>query len=167
MVKSGAGSVEIMSCSGFLISSMVVRQTSARLKPQNWTPCRPQYRYSRTRGCSGRSSAAASAPSSRRHSYPQNPPRRCRYRGTARHRTHPAWPRYNAARRMGHIARVYLAEVALAVHKRHEKRLVAACQAHHGLVNRCVTVRVQLHGLTHDVGALLALALSRPILYIV
>ena len=60
-----------------------------------------------------------------------------------------------------HIARVHLAEVALAVHKRHEKRLIAACQAHHGLVDSRIAMRVQLHGLTHDVRGFGAVAVQQ------
>ena len=58
------------------------------------------------------------------------------------------------------IARIVLAKVALRLHEGREQCLVAGGQAHHRLVDRGIAVRVELHGLTHDVGALLALALE-------
>ena len=54
----------------------------------------------------------------------------------------------------GHIPAVGLAEVALAVHKRHEQALVAAAHAHHGVVDGGVAVGIQVHGAAHDVGRL-------------
>ena len=59
------------------------------------------------------------------------------------------------------VARIILAKVALRLHKGGEQRLVAGCQTHHRLVDRGIAVRVELHGLAHDVGALLALALEQ------
>ena len=59
------------------------------------------------------------------------------------------------------VARIVLAKVALRLNERCEQRLVAGCQAHHRLVDRGIAVRVELHGLAHDVGALLALALEQ------
>ena len=62
---------------------------------------------------------------------------------------------------VGQVARVVLAEVALGLHERREQRLVARGEADHRLVDGAVAVRVELHGLAHDVGALLALALEQ------
>ena len=59
------------------------------------------------------------------------------------------------------IARIVLAKVALRLHEGGEQRLVAGCQTHHRLVDCGVAVRVELHGLAHNVGALLALALEQ------
>ena len=59
------------------------------------------------------------------------------------------------------VARIVLAKVALRLHEGGEQRLVAGGQAHHRLVDRGVAVRVELHGLTHDVGALLALTFEQ------
>ena len=59
------------------------------------------------------------------------------------------------------VARIVLAEVALRLHEGGKQRFVAGCQAHHRLVDRGIAVRVELHGLAHDVGALLALALEQ------
>ena len=53
---------------------------------------------------------------------------------------------------IGHIPGVGLAEVALAVHIRHQQRLVAAGQPHHRFVDGGVAVGVQPHGLPHHVG---------------
>ena len=61
----------------------------------------------------------------------------------------------------GHIPAVGLAEVALAVHKRHEQALVAAAHAHHGVVDGGVAVGVQVHGAAHDIGRLGAGALEQ------
>ena len=59
------------------------------------------------------------------------------------------------------VARIVLAKVALRLHEGGKQRLVARRQAHHRLVDRGIAVRVELHGLAHDVGALLALALEQ------
>ena len=59
------------------------------------------------------------------------------------------------------VARIVLAKVALRLHKGGKQRLVAGGQTHHRLVDRGVAVRVELHGLAHNVGALLALALEQ------
>ena len=59
------------------------------------------------------------------------------------------------------VARIVLAKVALRLHEGGEQRLVAGGQAHHRLVDRGIAVRVELHGLADDVGALLALALEQ------
>ena len=59
------------------------------------------------------------------------------------------------------IARIVLAKVALRLHEGRKQCLVARRQAHHRLVDRGIAVRVELHGLPHDVGALLALALEQ------
>ena len=59
------------------------------------------------------------------------------------------------------VARIVLAKVALRLNEGGEQRLVAGGQAHHRLVDRGVAVRVELHGLAHDVGALLAVALEQ------
>ena len=59
------------------------------------------------------------------------------------------------------VARIVLAKVALRLHERSKQRLVARGQAHHRLVDGGVAVWVELHGLAHDVGALLALALEQ------
>ena len=59
------------------------------------------------------------------------------------------------------VARIVLAKVALRLYEGGKKRLVAGGQTHHRLVDRGVAVRVELHGLAHDVGALLALALQQ------
>ena len=53
-----------------------------------------------------------------------------------------------------HIAGIDLAEVALAVHKRVQQRLVPARKAHHRVVDGGVAVRVELHRLPDDVGGL-------------
>ena len=67
-----------------------------------------------------------------------------------------------AAGGVGHIAGVHLAEVALAVHKGVQQRLVALGQTHHRLVDGLIAVGVETHGLTHDVGALGAAAGQQP-----
>ena len=59
------------------------------------------------------------------------------------------------------VARIVLAKVALRLHEGGKQRFVARRQAHHRLVDRGIAVRVELHGLAHDVGALLALALEQ------
>ena len=50
-----------------------------------------------------------------------------------------------------HFAGIGAAEVALGVHKRMQKRLIAAGQTHHRLIDRRIAVRVELHGRAHDV----------------
>ncbi len=57
-----------------------------------------------------------------------------------------------AAGGVRHVTGIDLAEVALAVHKRQQQRLVTAGKAHHGVVNGGVAVGVEPHGLPHDVG---------------
>ena len=52
-----------------------------------------------------------------------------------------------------HVTGIKLTEVALRVHIRVQKRLVAAGKTHHRVVNRTVAMRVQLHRLTDDVRA--------------
>ena len=59
------------------------------------------------------------------------------------------------------VARIVLAKVALRLHEGGKQRFVARRQAHHRFVDRGIAVRVELHGLAHDVGALLALALQQ------
>ena len=59
------------------------------------------------------------------------------------------------------VARIILAKVALRLYEGGKQRFVARRQADHRLINRGIAVRVELHGLTHDVGALLALALEQ------
>ena len=59
------------------------------------------------------------------------------------------------------VARIVFAKVALRLHEGGKQRFVTRRQAHHRLVDRGVAVRVELHSLTHDVGALLALALEQ------
>ena len=56
--------------------------------------------------------------------------------------------------RPSHIAGIEFTEVALGVDKRVQQRLIAAAQAHHGIVDRGVAVRVQLHRLADNIGAL-------------
>ena len=60
-----------------------------------------------------------------------------------------------------HIARIDLAEVALGVHERRQKRLVAARQAHHGFVDGGVAVRIELHGLADDIRGFGAVAVQQ------
>ena len=62
------------------------------------------------------------------------------------------------AGRVAQVAGIILAEVALRFDERREQRFVARGQAHHGLVDGRVAVRVELHGLPDDVRALLARA---------
>ena len=59
------------------------------------------------------------------------------------------------------VSRVVLAEVALGLDEGRQQRLVAGGKTNHRLVDGGVAVRVQLHGLAHDVRALLALALEQ------
>ena len=59
---------------------------------------------------------------------------------------------------VGHVARIHLAEVALGVDKRGQQSLVAARQAHHGLIDRRVAMRIEFHGRANDVGRLGAVA---------
>ena len=59
------------------------------------------------------------------------------------------------------VARIVLAKVALRLHEGGKQRLVAGGQAHHRFVDGGIAVRVELHGLAHDVGTLLALALEQ------
>ena len=61
-------------------------------------------------------------------------------------------------RSIGHVARENLAEVALRVHKRREQRAVPLGKTHHGFVDRSVTVGVQTHRLSDDVGGFCASA---------
>ena len=61
----------------------------------------------------------------------------------------------------GHIAAVGFAEVALAVHERHQQALVAPAHAHHGVIDGGVAVGVQVHGAAHDVRRLGARALDQ------
>ena len=53
---------------------------------------------------------------------------------------------------VGHITGIGLAEVTLAIHIGHQKRLVAARQTHHCFVDGGVAVGVQPHGAAHDIG---------------
>mgnify|MGYP000665374680 CR=1 FL=1 len=62
----------------------------------------------------------------------------------------------------GHIAAVGLAEVALAVHERHQQALVAPAHADHGVIDGGVAVGVQVHGAAHDVRRLGAGTLQQP-----
>ena len=55
---------------------------------------------------------------------------------------------------VGHIAAVRLAEIALAVDIRMQKRLAAARQAHKRLIDRLVAVGIELHCRADDVGRL-------------
>ena len=59
-----------------------------------------------------------------------------------------------AAGGIGHVTGIDLAEVALAVHKGVQQRLVSLGQTHHGLVDGLIPVGVEAHGLAHDVGGL-------------
>ena len=61
----------------------------------------------------------------------------------------------------GHIAAVGFAEVALAVHERHQQALVAPAHADHGVIDGGVAVGVQVHGAAHDVRRLGARALDQ------
>jgi|GEM_PF-3562504 len=63
--------------------------------------------------------------------------------------------------RVAQVSRVVLAKVALGLNEGREQGLVARGEAHHRLVDGGVAVGVELHGLAHDVGALLALALEQ------
>ena len=67
-----------------------------------------------------------------------------------------------AGGRAGHIAREDLAEVALGVHKGCKQCLIARGETHHRLVDRGVAVRVELHRLADDIGALRAGARQKP-----
>ena len=66
-----------------------------------------------------------------------------------------------AGRGAGHIAAVGFAEVALAVHERHQQALVAPAHADHGVIDGGVAVGVQVHGAAHDVRRLGARALDQ------
>ena len=59
------------------------------------------------------------------------------------------------------VARIVFAKVALRLHEGREQRFVARGKAHHRFVDGGIAVRVELHGLTDDVGAFLALALEQ------
>ena len=50
-----------------------------------------------------------------------------------------------------HFGGILLTKGALGVHQGMQKRRISAGQAHHRFVNRSVTVRVELHGLSHDI----------------
>ena len=52
-----------------------------------------------------------------------------------------------------HLGGVLLTERALGIHQGVQKRCVSAGQAHHGFVDRSVTVWVKTHGLTYNVCA--------------
>ena len=67
-----------------------------------------------------------------------------------------------AAGGIRHVPGIHLAEVALAVHKGVQQRLVALGKTHHGLIDRLIAVGVQTHGLPHDVGGLGAAAGEQP-----
>ena len=53
---------------------------------------------------------------------------------------------------VGHIAGVCLAEVALAIHKGDQQGLIAAGQAHHGIVDGGIAMGIEPHGLAHHIG---------------
>ena len=53
---------------------------------------------------------------------------------------------------VGHIAGVGLAEVALAIHKGDQQGLIAAGQAHHGIVDGGIAMGIKPHGLAHHIG---------------
>ena len=59
------------------------------------------------------------------------------------------------------VAGIVLAEVALRLHERGKQRFVARSQTHHGFVDGGIAVGVQLHGLAHDVGALLTVTVQQ------
>ena len=59
---------------------------------------------------------------------------------------------------VGHVAGIYLAEVALGLHKRGQQRLIARRETDHRVIYRGVAVRVETHGLADDVRALCARA---------
>ena len=56
--------------------------------------------------------------------------------------------------RIGHIPGVDLTEVTLGIHKGMQQRFIAPCQTHHGLINGRVTVGIEPHGLTDNIGRL-------------
>ena len=62
----------------------------------------------------------------------------------------------------GHVARIKLAEVALRIHIGMQQRLISAGKAHHRVVDGGVAVRVELHRLADDVGALCTRGTEKP-----
>ena len=63
-----------------------------------------------------------------------------------------------------HIRRIRPTKVTLGIHIRMQQRLIAPRQAHHGFVDRRVTVRVQLHGRADNVGGFGARTGQQPLL---
>ena len=51
-----------------------------------------------------------------------------------------------------HIAGIRLTEIALGIDIRVQERLIPAGEADHGIVDRCIAVRVELHRAADDIG---------------